>query len=139
MSYVTESREYRVTVLARRSPTHARRWLALSLETGVIVQGRSLADVLRLAPEMNTTFILDALNNDEDPLRCPCPASDRAEADEVRARGLPMIFPASDPDVLDQRHIEKFVVTLLLRFARQWTIQSEGASYTTTVPHTAVG
>ena len=123
---VIARREFDVTVLALRSESRPGRWVAYGVETGNLVQGDTMAEVLDLAPSTISEFIEDALNEGADPLNHGCAADIRAIVAEVRANGVPVIFPRGNPRALDEERIERLVLPLRLGFERHQVFSSSG-------------
>lgn len=123
-AHSSERKEFDITVLACRSDNRPGCWVAFGVETGVVVQGDTLAEVLQLAPEMISEFITDALNEHADPLAHGCAPDIHAVVAEVRLHGVPVIFPRGNPSALDENRIGRFVLPLRLGFIRQQVFSS---------------
>lgn len=115
---VQERKEYTITVLARRSSSRAG-WVAFGVETGVVVQGDSLAEVLGLAPKVVAEFIRDAMIDGLDPLAAGVDEELVASVRHIRERGIPMIFPAGHFEVIDQARIHQFLLPVRLCFEQE--------------------
>lgn len=112
-----ESREFAVQVLIRRSDNREG-WVAFALELGIVAQGDSLQQVLMEADSACNTFIVDALNDGNDPTEIRCETALFEEAARVRRDGIPMILQRRAYPLIDEEHVGQLLLPMTFQVVR---------------------